>query len=819
MHINNLNEVIYQLKQYLPAYLAEKGIDTSKNFSCIFPDHEDKHPSCSVYLNGNGYTGHCFSCGRSFDTISAYSILDKKPSSGRLWLTETVKELADKYGVAIQLGDLTEDQAYEIDTYRAYRAASELLDNDLEGPEFELARTEVNRRKWTKETLKKYTIGSVKDYQDFINKLKSRGFSLKFLREIDLANRTLFDSTNLIFTWKDSHGNPVGFTARNLAWDPEKKESSKYKNIKTGMKCNIFKKNSRLYGLDSAIKLTPPLYIFEGQSDVITMKQAGIENCVSFCGGNLSSDQIFLIKKHNIFEIILVLDADQPGRDKLKQILQDKLKGHKDIDVKVICLPEGEDPDSYIRTNGIEQFKKLARWSAFEWYLNQFNEEEDPNDLCSKVVPLIANEPSPLKRDKNCKILAQRTDIALKTIQDELSILLDAKAYKLSRERDVIIQSAIHQINSNPNDAEDILRQCQGSLVDLNKKHNQDTFAPDSFLEALSNQKKEEESKSNSYEGFKLSEDLKDLQRSLQGDWTRDVFMLFAGKANTGKSALFSKIAYDIVDNNEDAIVIIHSIDDTLEKVIPRLICVADGQKTLSMSFVHNPNYWKDKVVDSETMSNSRQAGYNRIIELAREGRLIVKDINSGSSISYIEGLISYYAGKGKKVCYMLDNLHKITDYNHLKDERVRWKTISQKMKQLAEAYHICICCTAEYTKIPQGQKPSNNNIAESGQFDYDANFVGHLYSEMADIPDSFTLCHQAICSEGYQKVMPRVEFAIGKNKICSIKDTFYLDFFPDSSDYKSVNIATVITGQQEMKNQRGSGNSREVDSLSRFVK
>ena len=224
MKIKNLGEVILAIKSHLEEYLNEQGIETKKgNFNCIHPEHKDEHPSCHLYKKDNGdHKGYCFSCGKGFDIVDACSILEGKPRTGKGWATETIKYLADKYGEEIQIEELTEEDTYEINTYAAYKAAAELLQTHFNGEERQQPiKKEIARRQWNEEILREYNIGCVLDYNEFINKLKEQGFSITFLREIDIARKDIFNIDNLIFTWKDEHGRPVGFTARNLNYEEE----------------------------------------------------------------------------------------------------------------------------------------------------------------------------------------------------------------------------------------------------------------------------------------------------------------------------------------------------------------------------------------------------------------------------------------------------------------------------------------------------------------------------------------------------------------------------------------------------------------------
>jgi DNA primase len=819
-YIQDLEIIISQLKPHLSEYLQEQGIDPSKPFLCFNPDHDDHNPSCVLIKDADNPRTYCHGCGAYYDLLDCVSILEKKPRVGLEWVHDTLKYLCEKYKVELKVEELSEEQAYELDTYRAYRLAASLLQNsiDSEDERYDAVRKEVEKRTWNKEILVQEGIGTVLDYVEFRSKLKDAGFTAAFLDEIDLGRRDIFNSNNLIFPWRDEHGRAIGFTARNLLYETQKEEAekenkkcsaAKYNNQRTtGLKCNIFQKGKRFYGIDQAVKATPPLYVFEGQADAITARRYGLVNCVALAGSSLSTDHVILLKDLKCNDIVLCLDSDETGQRKQAQILEEKLAGHQELRVRLIELPQGDDPDSFIRENGIAAFRKLTMWSAFEWRLNRFSESEDQIEVCKKMVPFIANEHSPIERESLAKILATRTGVSVKAINDELNVLVNAREYERSHDRKNLLDKLKYNLDRSPEDAETLIYTAQFGLQELSRKYDRDILSSESFVRAAEEQRSMEQQKSGQYEGFLLGDDLRDLQDALCGEWTKDVVMLFGGKENVGKSALLCKIGYELIRNNEDVVVIYHTIDDTREQLLPRFVCIAEGTRTLTQNMTRNPVYWMGLSGQYPRCLNidaRRNRGYERILKYAREGRLIIKDMNDGMSLAFIDNLIMYHQDKNpeKKVVFIFDNLHKSADFSHFKEERSRFKAISEGVKQIAGRRHIPFLSSVEYTKLGQGIKPTNHNIGETVQFCYDANFIAHVYSEVADIPDKYTVCHRDIDWREEQATLPRVEINIGKNKITDMKGSLYLDFWPASSDYRRVDGETVARDQEAMKQER----------------
>src|SRR3990167_475275 len=126
--ISNFDEAVANLKGYLPKYLQDQGIDTSKGvFKCINPAHQDKKPSMRLYADKVQPDMHCYSCGLSADLFTAAHFLEGRAISGQAFITDMVRPLAEKYGVELHMEELTEEELYELDTYRAYRIAADYI--------------------------------------------------------------------------------------------------------------------------------------------------------------------------------------------------------------------------------------------------------------------------------------------------------------------------------------------------------------------------------------------------------------------------------------------------------------------------------------------------------------------------------------------------------------------------------------------------------------------------------------------------------------------------------------------------------------------
>jgi len=807
--ISNLQEVIAKLKGFLPQYLAEHDIDTSKNFRCLNPKHEDKNPSMS--LRANPENAFCFSCSCTLDIFQAAHWLEDKPVEGVGFIEQNVKYLADKYGVELSLEEMSEEELYRVRTYKAYSDASLLISNINFGS-YKLLDKEIERRGWTKEHVAKMGIGTV-NYKDFRESLKTMGYEASFLDEVDLGRPDIFSEDNMVFTIHDEWGRAVGFAARNLAYSDEKdadgkpKNGAKYKNQRTtGLRCNIYQKGKRLYNIHHAIKSTPPLYIFEGYPDVVTAMQAGLNNCAAIGGTAFTSQHLELLRSLNQRELIIALDSDKGGITKTADLLDKTFSECRDFKVWVVNLPTDMDPDDLIREKGVEEFIKLKRWSAFEWRLNRYPEDTNPEEICKTMISVIAGEESKISQDKMCGELCKFTGIDKKTIKSELERLLNAKDRRKLQEKESIIDKHFNEIKQNPDDAKALLYECAQEIEQVEEKYNENALSIDGFVEFVNQQRDKEEELDGSFAGFNLSESgFGSLAAVLNGNWREDVFMCLGGSANAGKSSALLQIAWEIASNRlsdpkhgivpNNATVIYHTIDDSAEQLLPRLVVQAYGGLDLTINQVRNPNYYS-KHEGKELVALNRKAGYEHLMQIISEGRLIMKDNNDGASFAFGENLIRYYKNKypDRNIVYILDNLHKSPDYASM-EPRMRFKTLSNHMKGVATKYHCCVMASVEYTKLPPGIIPNNNNIAETRALIYDTNFIGHMYNDLHEKGAD------AVCIHEYNgEKLPRVRIGVGKNKITEFKDRLFFDFFPAQGVFRAV---PTIVAEDEMRKRK----------------
>jgi len=791
------------LKPYLGEYLQEHGINTDKNFQCLNPKHNDSSPSMTCkQIPDNAF---CMGCGATVDIFQAAHHLEGKPIKGKEYVEENVMFLAEKYGVQVQLQDLTPEEVYEYRTYSAYKLAAQLI-SDPDFGDYTQADKQIAERKWDKNKCSKWGIGTV-DYSEFKATMKSSGYEPGFLSGIDLDRSNLFNNNNLLFTVYDDFGRPVGFSAKNLKFNKDDPKSGpKYMNTKgTGLECAIFKKGSRLYGFDIAKDAASPLYIFEGQADVITARHNGLMNCCCTLGTAMTDHHLMLLKKHGLFNIVLVFDGDQAGELAVQKAVDEKFAKEKDFRIKLCEMPDGEDPDSLIRTKGIAEFGRLKRWTAFEWRMQRFMEEESENEdleeekkteIAEKMAQIIVSEKSHIRQEEMAKQVAKTTGYDHGCIISEVKRLRNEKEAEVQDRKRNAIEALMKDVRHNPDEAELALAQAMSSIQDINRSVQGENTGS-AILNKMMSQKEADEAKTGEFAGFFMKpEGLGGIAARLDDDWRSDNLIYIGGGEQAGKTTFCSQMAYEIAsDERNDAMCIYHSIDDASKFPTYKWVCNGTGNTRLKLNHVSSPKYWMGQE-GHKWVAAEREVGYKDITKLMQEERLIVVDSSDGQSITYAEGLVKYYREKypQRNIVLFVDNFHKLPDYAEIQGHE-RVKRLSNHLKNMAVANHITIVSTVEYKKLPAGEKPDNQAIAESRALAYDATVILHLYNNLHHSnEDEAILIHK----DDYGNTLPRIWVKFGKNKVSGYEGREFVDLFGYAGQVRAVDLEMAVKDQQE---------------------
>ncbi len=333
-------DIVDVISSYLP--LTQKG----KNYFGVCPFHDDTNPSMSVSRELQIY--RCFSCGASgnvYNFVMNYEHISFK---------EALALLANKAGIELKNFKITEKkQANEV-FYKAYELAEKFYQNNLNSSLGKIARNYLKERSLGEDVIKEFGVGlALNGNTNVIDLLKNKGYDLKTLNEIGLANSdrdTYFN--RIMFPLHDLEGRIVGFSGRIY----DGSTNNKYLNTK---ETPIFKKGQLLYHYAMAreeVRTKKYVIVMEGFMDVIRASTIGVKNTIALMGTAMTDEQAKLIIRLSK-DVILCFDGDEAGRHATMVNGEALLK--LGLKPKVIALTGGDDPDTFILKKGKEHFLSL----------------------------------------------------------------------------------------------------------------------------------------------------------------------------------------------------------------------------------------------------------------------------------------------------------------------------------------------------------------------------------------------------------------------------------------------------------------------------
>lgn len=399
-----------------------------KNFLGLCPFHTEKTPSFNVSPDRQMY--HCFGCGVGGNVFTFVMEYEK------VSFLEAVRSLAEKAVIALPQGSSADDQAVseQEDLYNICREAGLFYYKALiESGEGKFAVDYFHKRGFTDETIRTFGLGYAPNSWDAIIKFgEQKSFSSSLLEKAGLVRKrddgTYFDyfRGRAMFPIFSSTGRAVGFGARKLREDDP---LGKYINSPETL---IYNKSKILYGLFQAkesIREEDFAVLVEGYADLISVFQAGIKNVVASSGTALTVEQILLISRYTK-NITIMYDADSAGSSAALRGV-DLILEH-DLDVRVASLPEGDDPDSFVKKNGGAAFQKILDEAvSFVDFIAQAYERqgklktpEGQALVVRTIIQTIAKMKDELKRNFYIKRVAEKYKLYESTLYRELEKIL-----------------------------------------------------------------------------------------------------------------------------------------------------------------------------------------------------------------------------------------------------------------------------------------------------------------------------------------------------------------------------------------------------------
>lgn len=405
-----------------------------KNFFGVCPFHDDSNPSMCVSREKQIYT--CFSC---HATGNVYTFLMNYDHIG---FREALKYLGDKVGVNVSSINIQKKSTKFDKFYEAYNFSVKYFQNNLSSTKGKAARNYLSNRGINEATIKEFEIGLSLDTRDDLTKLLvNKKYDLGELNRIGLSSddHDIYND-RIMFPLYNVSGQVVGFSGRIYNDNGQ----NKYLNTK---ETDIFKKGEMLYHYHIAreeCRLQKSVIVMEGFMDVIRACTIGIKNTVALMGTALTNNQFNLIKRLSN-NIILCLDGDEPGVHAMLSIGDHLLE--QGVEVKVVVLPNDDDPDSFILKNGKDRFVGLIEsalnFSDFKMQQLRknvdFRSDEEKSNYINTVLKETVKINDSIRVEMVLKRLAKEFDISYNT--------LEKKFKDLSEFRETVKEKTVPVIN------------------------------------------------------------------------------------------------------------------------------------------------------------------------------------------------------------------------------------------------------------------------------------------------------------------------------------------------------------------------------------
>jgi DNA primase len=392
--IRAASDIVDIIGSYLP--LKKAGA----NFTALCPFHKEKTPSFNV--NPHRQIFHCFGCHKGGDVFTFVKEYEN------IGFMDAVRRLAERAKIPLEFDQTPgeqqsrhiKDQLLQLHEQITQRWQNALL-NEASG---QIARDYLTKRGVSPEAVKLFRLGYAPDaWDDTVNWAKSKSHDLALVEKAGLIihksetpdarpetqdtksqtpdprrqTRNYYDRFRgrLMFPICDEQGRVIGFSGRVLSGD---EKTAKYVN---SPETPIFTKSKVFFGLDKskrAILDAGFAIVCEGQLDLIACFMGGVQNIVAPQGTAFTADHARIIKRY-VDEVVLCFDSDEAGQNAAVRSLDHLLASG--LAVRVAVVPAPHDPDSFIKANGGEAFRKLVEGAEgyFDYYLNRLCKLDDAN--------------------------------------------------------------------------------------------------------------------------------------------------------------------------------------------------------------------------------------------------------------------------------------------------------------------------------------------------------------------------------------------------------------------------------------------------------
>lgn len=448
-----INEIKYRndIESVMAPYISLKR--RGKNLVGLCPFHNEKTPSFTVYPENGSF--YCFGCGVGGDVFSFVRQIEN------LDYIEAVKLLAERSGVTLpQDGYDDSMQKLKNTIFEINRETAKFYHTYLMSPEGKWALDYFTKeRGLSLATIKHFGLGAAPDSWDALLKhLKQKGFSIPDMIQANVVGKsqrgTYYDRfrKRVMFPIINIRGKIVAFNGRALP--PDDKAGQKYVNT---TETPVYKKGENLFAINFAKNhCDERIILVEGNLDVISLHQAGFENVVGSLGTAVTEAQIKLISRYTK-EVVLTMDSDAAGQKAVRRA--GELLQSTGLNVRVLVIPDGKDPDDYIKKHGAARFKALLEGatSEIEYKLltavDGIDVSGDDGKLkyLAKATQIIAESNDVMTRDLYIGRLSDKYGVSRAALTDKVNELRKKnQKQREKREFDEIMRPKFDKTDVNP---------------------------------------------------------------------------------------------------------------------------------------------------------------------------------------------------------------------------------------------------------------------------------------------------------------------------------------------------------------------------------
>jgi DNA primase len=481
-----------------------------RNFLGLCPFHKEKTPSFTVSREKQIF--YCFGCGEGGNVLTFLMKMNN------MSFPEAVRFLAGKTGVVIPERIFTREEKESSRTReeisRINRMAAKYFSENLFSKVGNGARAYLGKRGIHDEVIKEYSLGyATEGWRNLKEYFEKSKISLKLLERAGLiipktnGGGSYYDRFRgrLMFPIEDVSGNVIAFGGRILG-----EGEPKYLNTPESP---VFIKGRNLYGLNRTkedIRRKGYAILVEGYFDLITLWGAGWRNVVATLGTALTKDHIDLIRRYTN-EVIVLFDPDLAGKKALARSIELFLSGN--VRAKAVVLPDGYDPDLYVRTNGSESLKEIIgrAQSMIDYYIENLigkvSTVEEKRDALREAVSFIINIDNKSERDLFIRRVSEKLGINQELLTKEVNRTVKASTVNpgaVSTEPDMDIDtvelSLIHIMLEYPHKIPEIvqknilncflsanLKSLAKRLTDSFEKEGSESFDAPLFVQTIEN--------------------------------------------------------------------------------------------------------------------------------------------------------------------------------------------------------------------------------------------------------------------------------------------------------------------------------------------